>query len=165
MAEGDGDIQQQRAEALARGKAIADVITEKQFQRGAAGFMDFFGLALNHHAGRDLGAALGNEFAIDLDEANLAGVEWAAFLQEAEGGDVERETARGGEDGFAGSDGDGRAVDGDGEGGHGAAKSEVQGSKSELRSPKSERNPKPEIRNPNWRLAVVMLISSILSRR
>ena len=89
MPEHHGNVQAKRAEALAGRKAIADVVTEQKFQRRAPSFVDFLGLALDHHARCRLGAAGGHKLAVDFHEADLAGVQRAALLQEAQGWNVQ----------------------------------------------------------------------------
>jgi len=67
LAQHDGDVQAKGAEPVTGGKAIADVIAEEEFEGGAAGGMDFFGLALDDHAGAGWGTAGGDHAAVGFD--------------------------------------------------------------------------------------------------
>ena len=107
----DRNVESERAQPMAGGQAITDVIAEKKLQRGSARFMDFLGLALHDHSRFDLGSAGGNEFAVDFDHARQARIERAAFFEIAKGGNVETKPPRGGENRTAGADGGGDGVD------------------------------------------------------
>jgi hypothetical protein len=124
MAEHDGDVELERADAVAGGETIAGVIAEEQFKGGAAGGVDFVGFTFDDHAGLGGQAAGGQEAGLarggDFDEADEAGGLWAAALAEAEGGDIDAEFAGGVEDGLAVGDVDRASVDGEGDGGWGA---------------------------------------------
>jgi hypothetical protein len=88
-------VQFERTKPVARRKAIADVIAEQQLQRRAPCFMDFLGLAVDHHAVGRFDSAGWDEFAIDLDEAHEAGGQRSALLQITKCRNIEAELARG----------------------------------------------------------------------
>src|SRR5262245_28900304 len=100
--------------------------------------MNLFGLTFDRHARLYDRAAGGHEFSVDLHQTNQAGIERAAFLEVAEGGDGDTGGTRGGQDALAAGDFDWATVDRYGEGAH--------RDKSERRDPKVERRPKAEIR-------------------
>ena len=94
-----GNIQLQRAKAMAGRKTIADVVAEEQFQRGAAGLVDFLRFAFDDHAGHGLGGAGGDQPALavgdHLDQADLAGGQRAALFQVAKSWNVDADLPRG----------------------------------------------------------------------
>jgi len=73
--------------------------------------MNFLGLALDHHPRLDARAAGRHEFAVDLHQANQAGVQRPAFLQVTKRRNVEADGAGRGEDGLAGRHFDLRIID------------------------------------------------------
>jgi hypothetical protein len=66
---------------MTRRQAITNVVAKEQFQRGAASLVNFIGLAFDDHARFDFHSAGRNEFALNLYQANQAGIEWTAFLK------------------------------------------------------------------------------------
>ena len=105
LADHRGNVQLQRAEAMARRKTIPHVVAEKQFQRGAARLVDFLGFAFDDHAGDGLGGAGGHQAALavghHLDQANLAGGQRPALFEVAKGWDVQADLPRGLQDRLA----------------------------------------------------------------
>ena len=78
------------------------MIAEKQFQRGAACFVNFLGFAFYNHPGHRFGRAGRHKLAVDFHNACKAGSLRAAFLQVAECGDIDAELSRAIENALAG---------------------------------------------------------------
>ena len=96
-----GDRELQRAEPLARGEAVAQVVAEKKLQRRAARRVHLFRLALHHHAGLRQRRARGDEFSIQLDQAHEARSQRPALFQMAKRRDLDPELARAVQHGLA----------------------------------------------------------------
>jgi hypothetical protein len=95
LADHQGDVHPERAQAIARGEAVTYVIAEQQFQGGPPRFVDFVGLALHDHAGFHFCATSRHEFAVDFNQANQARIQWAAQFQVAQCGDVDAQLSGG----------------------------------------------------------------------
>ena len=80
------------------------MIAEQQFESRPSRGVNFLGFAFDDHSWLDLGATGWDEFTVNLNQANEARVEGAAFLEVAEGGDVQTQRARGGQDRLARGD-------------------------------------------------------------
>ena len=93
-----GNVQLQRAEAMARRKTVPHMVAEKQFQRGAARLVDFLRFAFDDHAGHGPGGAGGHQPALavghHLDQANQAGGQRPALFQVAKGWNVQADPPR-----------------------------------------------------------------------
>ena len=107
------DVHPQRTKPVTGREAIAHVIAEQQFQRRArASWTSSVSLSTTMPGSRQRPAGR-HELAIDLHQANQAGVQRAALLQIAERGNVDAELARRLKHGLARRDLDRVAVDGD----------------------------------------------------
>ena len=114
-----GDLEASRADALAEGNAVAEVVAEQELQRRLARRLHFGRLAGDGHSLGDFCRARRRQSRVAVNPHNARHARGMVFLhagEVAERRDVQTELPRGVEDRAAGRHGDGAVVDGERDG-------------------------------------------------